>query len=241
MSSSAAVFYSNIMGGAKAAVPVEGVDLENSSQHSRFSTSTQGTGQTVPAVAKEFGSLDFDEMEGIMWRKHHFRRFFQDRGIWFTAERRTTTWRWALIIVTGILVALMGACVQQMTMIMMNFKFSTSQMFLSAGDQTKAYFSFVSISVLYSLLAGLLCWFEPAAAGSGIPEIKAYLNGVNLNNVVRLRVLFSKVLGMCLSVSSGLPLGKEGPMIHAGNHSLSCSITITTTPYCSIYHHYHIP
>ena len=220
MSSSAAVFYSNIMGGAKAAVPVEGVDLENSSQHSRFSTSSstqQGTGGPPVPTAKEFGSLDFDEMEGIMWRKHHFRRFFQDRGIWFTAERRTTTWRWALIIVTGILVALMGACVQQMTMVMMNFKFSTSQMFLSAGDQTKAYFSFVSISLLYSLLAGLLCWFEPAAAGSGIPEIKAYLNGVNLNNVVRLRVLFSKVLGMCLSVSSGLPLGKEGPMIHAGD------------------------
>jgi chloride channel 7 len=62
-----------------------------------------------------------------------------------------------------------------------------------------------------------MCWIEPAAAGSGIPEIKAYLNGINLNKVVRIRVLFAKVLGMCFSVSSGLPLGKEGPMIHSGS------------------------
>jgi chloride channel 7 len=67
------------------------------------------------------------------------------------------------------------------------------------------------------LIAGLLCWREPAAAGSGIPEIKAYLNGVNLNSVVRMPVLVAKVLGMCFSCAAGLPLGKEGPMIHAGS------------------------
>jgi chloride channel 7 len=50
---------------------------------------------------------------------------------------------------------------------------------------------------------------EPTAAGSGIPEIKAYLNGINLNKVVRIRVLVFKVIGMCFSVSAGLPLGKN--------------------------------
>ena len=48
-------------------------------------------------------------------------------------------------------------------------------------------------------------------------QIKAFLNGVNLNRVVRLRVLATKVIGMCFSVSAGLPLGKEGPMIHTGS------------------------
>jgi len=66
-------------------------------------------------------------------------------------------------------------------------------------------------------MAGGLCWREPAAAGSGIPEIKAFLNGVNLSYVVRMPVLVAKVLGMCFSCSAGLPLGKEGPMIHAGS------------------------
>lgn len=81
---------------------------------------------------------------------------------------------------------------------------------------------------------------EPVAAGSGIPEIKVYLNGVKLPRVVRLKTLFTKacpclccsksgplalltrrpaarqMVGVTLSVGGGLPVGKEGPMIHSG-------------------------
>ena len=145
------------------------------------------------------------------------RRYFQDKSLWWTADRRTMTWRWVLIVLTGILVACMGAAVQLITARMNRFKFHTTEEFLDANKPHIAYFSFIGICLFYSFCAGLLCWFEPAAAGSGIPEIKAYLNGVNLNNVVQLRVLYTKVIGMCLSVASGLPLGKEGPMIHAGS------------------------
>lgn len=81
----------------------------------------------------------------------------------------------------------------------------------------KGFFMYMFLSLSYALMAGLLCWYEPAAIGSGIPEVKAYLNGVNLERAVRKRVLFAKVVGMIFSVASGLPLGKEGPMIHAGS------------------------
>jgi H+/Cl- antiporter ClcA len=69
----------------------------------------------------------------------------------------------------------------------------------------------------YGLIAGLLCVLVPMAAGSGIPEIKAFLNGISLRGLVRLRVLLAKVVGVCFSVSSGIPIGKEGPMIHIGS------------------------
>lgn len=111
----------------------------------------------------------------------------------------------------------MGAFVQVVTGLLQELKFNTVQTFINHKNLGGAFFSFLGISIGYSFLAGCLCLFEPAAAGSGIPEIKAYLNGVNLDSVVRLRVLYTKVLGMCLSVASGLPLGKEGPMIHAGS------------------------
>ena len=47
---------------------------------------------------------------------------------------------------------------------------------------------------------------QPVAAGSGIPEIKCYLNGVKVPGIVRLRTLLCKVFGVLFSVAGG----KEG-------------------------------
>lgn len=86
---------------------------------------------------------------------------------------------------------------------------------------------------------------QPVAAGSGIPEIKSYLNGVKIPGIVRLRTFMCKVTGVLFAVAggtdvritvltlfkclrvhysftlwivfiSGLFVGKEGPMIHSG-------------------------
>ncbi|KAG6911122.1 hypothetical protein DXG01_003862 [Tephrocybe rancida] len=52
------------------------------------------------------------------------------------------------------------------------------------------------------------------AAGSGIPEIKTILSGFVIHGYLGGRVLFTKSLGLALSVASGLSLGKEGPFVH---------------------------
>ena len=57
---------------------------------------------------------------------------------------------------------------------------------------------------------------EPVSGGSGIPEIKCYLNGIDLPRVVRVKTLLCKVIGVTFSVAGGLPVGKEGPMVHSG-------------------------
>ncbi|XP_059432118.1 putative chloride channel-like protein CLC-g isoform X2 [Corylus avellana] len=56
----------------------------------------------------------------------------------------------------------------------------------------------------------------PAAAGSGIPEVKAYLNGVDAPGIFSLRTLFVKIIGSISAVSSSLLVGKAGPMVHTG-------------------------
>ena len=58
------------------------------------------------------------------------------------------------------------------------------------------------------------------AAGSGIPEIKSYLNGNKIKNVVRLKTLISKAVGVLFSVSAGLAIGKEGK----GTNSLEMGV-----------------
>lgn len=115
------------------------------------------------------------------------------------------------------IIGMLGFFVSFLTQLLTEAKFDTVNDYIQDNRWGAAFFSFIAFCLFYSLIAGILCWIEPSAAGSGIPEIKAYLNGINLNKVVRIRVLFSKVVGMCFSVSSGLPLGKEGPMIHSGS------------------------
>lgn len=49
-------------------------------------------------------------------------------------------------------------------------------------------------------------WFpviQPVAAGSGIPEIKSYLNGVKIPGIVRLRTFLCKAAGVLFSVAGG--------------------------------------
>ncbi|EIN11917.1 hypothetical protein PUNSTDRAFT_61841 [Punctularia strigosozonata HHB-11173 SS5] len=52
------------------------------------------------------------------------------------------------------------------------------------------------------------------AAGSGIPEIKTILSGFVIHGYLGARTLFTKSVGLALSVASGLSLGKEGPFVH---------------------------
>ena len=46
------------------------------------------------------------------------------------------------------------------------------------------------------------------AAGSGIPQIKCFLNGIKVPRVVRIKTLFCKFVGVILSVAGGLAIGK---------------------------------
>jgi chloride channel 7 len=79
-----------------------------------------------------------------------------------------------------------------------------------------AFLVFLLYQTAFALIASMFVWIEPVSGGSGIPEIKCFLNGINLPRVVRIRTLICKVVGVTFSVAAGLPVGKEGPMVHSG-------------------------
>lgn len=54
----------------------------------------------------------------------------------------------------------------------------------------------------------MILLFQPIAAGSGIPQVKCYLNGVKMPRVVRIKTLVVKVIGVISSVVGGLAVGK---------------------------------
>ncbi|KAL0364970.1 UNVERIFIED_CONTAM: Chloride channel protein CLC-c [Sesamum angustifolium] len=81
----------------------------------------------------------------------------------------------------------------------------------------QAFAAFAGINVILAFCAAALCAFiAPAAAGSGIPEVKAYLNGVDAHSILAPSTLFVKIFGSIFGVSAGFVVGKEGPMVHTG-------------------------
>jgi chloride channel 7 len=58
-----------------------------------------------------------------------------------------------------------------------------------------AFAVFLASNFALTMLAAVLTVFvAPAAAGSGIPEVKAYLNGVDAPNIFSLKTLIVKVI-----------------------------------------------
>lgn len=118
---------------------------------------------------------------------------------------------------TAILVACTSAFVDFLTVSLTDWKFKTVLNLMSEGNHGGAFFVFHLICLLFAILVGSLCYYEPNAIGSGIPEIKAFLNGINISNAITFSVFFVKTIGMSISLATGLPVGKCGPMIHVGS------------------------
>lgn len=100
----------------------------------------------------------------------------------------------------------------------------------------EGYVVYVLWAACAALLSSLCCVVMPSAAGSGVPDVMAYLNGVMFPRIFNIRNLVIKTVSCILGVSSGLPVGAEGPMIHIGaligaglptgrSRSLKCSAT----------------
>ena len=63
-----------------------------------------------------------------------------------------------------------------------NWKFGTvKRVIREEGGFWVPYFAFIAFCLFFSFIAGCMVAFgAPTAAGSGIPEIKTYLNGVHI-------------------------------------------------------------
>ncbi|RAL58489.1 hypothetical protein DID88_005193 [Monilinia fructigena] len=77
------------------------------------------------------------------------------------------------------------------------------------------YFFFILFSLSFAFISSVLVQeYALYAKHSGIPEIKTILGGFVIRRFMGIWTLVIKSLGLCLSVASGMWLGKEGPLVH---------------------------
>ncbi|XP_075266175.1 H(+)/Cl(-) exchange transporter 6-like [Convolutriloba macropyga] len=124
------------------------------------------------------------------------------------------------MFVIGFLTAMVGLAIDYTVDKLMDWKFNTAQDSVDreelSGKLALSLLVMMGFNVGFVFLATFLTCFEPYAAGSGIPEVKCYLNGIKMPNITRLKTLLVKAIGVLFSVAGGIFVGREGPMIHSG-------------------------
>ncbi|CAN0046378.1 unnamed protein product [Scytosiphon promiscuus] len=124
-----------------------------------------------------------------------------------------------MTLIVGTVTGLIAVFVTYCTKTLLGLKLTPvyTALHVAGGPSWRAFLIMLGFNLSYVTVANGLVWLEPLAAGSGIPEIKSFLNGIDLPRVVRVKTLLCKVLGVMFSVAAGLPAGKEGPMVHSGS------------------------
>jgi chloride channel 2 len=64
------------------------------------------------------------------------------------------------------------------------------------------------------IAASVGAFISKDAEGSGIPEMKSILSGVNIYRYLSFQTVIGKIIGLYSGFAAGLHIGKEGPFVH---------------------------
>ncbi|URE24727.1 Chloride channel protein [Musa troglodytarum] len=155
-------------------------------------------------------SLDYEVVENDIykedWRSRKKHQIFQ-----------YVLLKWTFALLIGLATGLVGFFSNLAVENIAGFKWLLTSNLMLKHRYHEAFALFAGCNASLAAAASALCaYLAPAAAGSGIPEVKAYLNGIDAHPILAPSTLFVKIFGCIFGVSAGFVLGKEGPMVHTG-------------------------
>ncbi|EDW85571.2 uncharacterized protein Dwil_GK23152 [Drosophila willistoni] len=176
--------------------------------------------RTTAVSRPNYESLDYEVCENALFHDEERKRLQERFSI------RKDVIRWIIFIQIGIITALIACTIDIIIEELSEFKYKFLKNAVdnnvpmtddSDRDLAIPFLYWILLSIVpVSVGAALVTYIEPITAGSGIPQVKSYLNGVQIPRIVRIKTLAVKAAGVITSVVGGLAGGKEGPMIHAG-------------------------
>eukprot|EP00210_Caulerpa_lentillifera_P000903 g874.t1 len=125
--------------------------------------------------------------------------------------------KWTLCLILGAATAVIAFSVNVGVENIAGFKFWATLQVMKSGSMFPSYLIYTTMNCLLVWFASaIVVYYAPAAAGSGIPDVKSFLNGVDVPRVLHPTTLVAKVAGSVGAVSASLAVGKEGPFVHTG-------------------------
>ncbi|KGN56276.1 chloride channel protein CLC-c [Cucumis sativus] len=155
-------------------------------------------------------SLDYEIIENELfkqdWRSRKKKEIFQYIIL-----------KWAFCLCIGLITGLVGFFNNIAVENIAGHKLRLTNNLMLKEKYFQAFVVYVGSNSALAIAAAILCaYIAPAAAGSGIPEVKAYLNGIDAYSILAPSTLFVKIFGSIFAVAGGFVVGKEGPMVHTG-------------------------
>ncbi|XP_041038390.1 chloride channel protein-like [Carcharodon carcharias] len=132
------------------------------------------------------------------WLKHNLNALVED---------------WLFLVLLGLTMALVSWAMDYVSSRGLDaYKWMYLEMQHNVGLQYLVWIGYPLALIIFSVV---LCQaLSPQAVGSGIPELKTIIRGAVLQEYLTFRTFIAKVLGLTAVLSSGLPVGKEGPFVH---------------------------
>lgn len=182
----------------------------------------------------------FDDFVTIDWMddelEEHRERLARKKPVTLWKQQIAQNARtWLVLTAMGIIIGVIALCLNIITawLALMRLGYCLLNFYLSQGfccwDQDEEcanwrpwsgfgpirYVVYILWLVVFLCIGALIVkWFAPAAAGSGISEIKCIVSGFVMKGFLGWWTLAIKGLGLPLAIALGLSLGKEGPSVH---------------------------
>lgn len=163
--------------------------------------------------ASDYDSLDYDTCYNVPYKKN------------LESYTKLTYWhisamKWVLAAVIGITTGALAFIVNILRNNLQLLKYTQLSNVLSdtlfEGTAVLGLLVLLGFNLAYAVAAAFVIALEPVASGSGVPEIKSYLNGIKIPRVARITTLLAKIIGLVFSTAGGFLAGIEGPMIYIG-------------------------